>query len=40
VRGCADARDAVVTEIKSATYHDLVVRNDGDRYFARVVMDV
>ena len=40
VRGRSDARDAVVTEIKSATYHDLVVRNEGERWFARVVMDV
>jgi SHS2 domain-containing protein len=40
VRGRADARDAIVTEVKSATYHDLVVRNEGDRWFARVVMDV
>jgi SHS2 domain-containing protein len=40
VRGRADARDAIVTEVKSATYHDLVVRSEGDRWFARVVMDV
>ena len=39
-RGCSGARDAVVTEVKSATYHDLVVRNDGGRWTARVVMDV
>ena len=40
VRGRSNARDAIVTEVKSATYHDLVVRNDGGRWFARVVMDV
>ncbi len=39
-RGHADARDRVVTEVKSATYHDLVVREEGDRWVARVVMDV
>jgi SHS2 domain-containing protein len=40
VQGHADARDRVVTEVKSATYHDLVVREEGDRWVARVVMDV
>lgn len=40
VLGKADARDAIVTEVKSATYHDLVVRRDGDGWVARVVMDV
>lgn len=39
-RGQADARDRIVTEVKSATYHDLVVREEGDRWVARVVMDV
>ena len=38
--GKADARASIVTEVKSATYHDLVVRRDGDRWMARVVMDV
>lgn len=38
--GSADARAAIVTEVKSATYHDLVVRREGDRWIARVVMDV
>lgn len=40
VRGHADARDRIVTEVKSATYHDLVVREDGGRWVATVVMDV
>lgn len=40
VLGKADARAEIVTEVKSATYHDLVVRRDGDGWVARVVMDV
>jgi SHS2 domain-containing protein len=38
--GKAGAGAAIVTEVKSATYHDLVVRRDGDGWIARVVMDV
>ncbi|MBI4818454.1 MAG: archease [Deltaproteobacteria bacterium] len=30
----------VITELKSATYHDLVLERSGGRAFARVVLDV
>lgn len=40
VLGTADARAAIVTEVKSATYHDLVVRREGEGWISRVVMDV
>jgi SHS2 domain-containing protein len=38
--GSADARDSIVTEVKSATYHDLAIVREPDRLVARVVMDV
>jgi len=40
VFGRAGARDCIVTEVKSATYHDLSIARDGDRLVATVVMDV
>lgn len=39
-RGRSDGRELVATEIKSATYHDLVVRHEPGRVRAKVVMDV
>lgn len=36
----AVARDHIVTEIKSATYHDLRIGHDGDRMVATIVLDV
>lgn len=39
-RGRSDARDRIATEIKSATYHDLVVRHEPGCVRAQVVMDV
>jgi SHS2 domain-containing protein len=40
LRGEADARDRLTTEIKAATYHDLHLGTDGVRWTARVVLDV
>lgn len=40
VRGEADAHARVVTEIKSATYHDLRLHRAADRVWARLVLDV
>lgn len=41
IEGRGDASHLVLTEIKSATYHDLhLVREPSGRYVARVVLDV
>jgi SHS2 domain-containing protein len=40
LRGEAGAKDRIVTEIKSATYHDLQLRQEGSQVVAQVVMDV
>lgn len=33
-------RHEIREEIKAATYHEMVVENRGDRWFARVILDV
>jgi SHS2 domain-containing protein len=40
VRGEADGHARVVAELKSATYHDLMIEGDADGWRARVVIDV
>lgn len=40
VRGRAEARAQVVTEIKGVTYHDLRLAREGPGWRARVVVDV
>ena len=40
VRGVAGAQDYLRTEIKSATYHDLALRQDDRGWVAIVVLDV
>ena len=40
VRGEAEAGERVVVELKSATYHDLELRERGGAWQARVVIDV
>ena len=40
IRGQADARERIVTELKSVTYHDLQLTATGTRAECRVVIDV
>lgn len=40
LRGEADAAGKIRTELKSVTYHELAVEHGGDRWTARVVIDV
>lgn len=39
-RGQAHASDRIMTELKSATYHDLVLESTSDGWRAHVVIDV
>jgi SHS2 domain-containing protein len=40
LRGHAEAHEAVTTELKSVTYHDLYLAREGSRWRATVVVDV
>ena len=40
MRGICDAAEAIMTELKSVTYHDLALTGGDDGWRARVVIDV